>query len=482
MRTVAALRCGSNSSNNSQTSRFSSRKSYMAAALHLSDIQKKQFSDKAGAETDLLDFLRENEDQSIQKVELQPKPESLNSLNGFVTFDNGERFFFKTHTEENEKVSEYYNATELAKAGYPIITSKQVTHRVGKQIVLYQIISYPTLFDLLKIEEDRIIEASLDAGADTKAICPEAGCTISGFSAAGSTAASSPPASSTATILLNGQIELDKLVFDIYAKNLTRASAELQSKAVIHQLFSHRLAEDGRVGLFYRKKLLDLESTSIPFQTLAEMRWNINGVEYSQSLNEIIERSRTVLKPKEGAAVPGHGDAHNGNIFVDLEKQKFYMFDPAFAGKHHPLLDLTKPLFHNIFARWMYFPDQVLQEFKLNYSIQGNVIHIVHDFKPSHLRISHLQSRINNVLAPSVALLKENGLLEDDWRTFVRSALFCCPFLTVNLLADYVPDGTLSQRYKPPVKLLGLAMAVELGATKHSGSNPFTDLLDEILA
>lgn len=452
MRTVAALRCGSNSSNNSQTSRFSSRKSYMAAALHLSDIQKKQFSDKTGAETDLLDFLRENEDQSIQKVELQPKPESLNSLNGFVTFDNGERFFFKTHTEENEKVSEYYNATELAKAGYPIITSKQVTHRVGKQIVLYQIISYPTLFDLLKTEEDSCIKCASTA------------------------------VSSTATILLNGQVELDKMVFDIYAKNLTRASAEQQSKAVIHQLFSHRLAEDGRVGLFYRNKLLDLESTSIPFQTLAEMRWNINGVEYSQSLNEIIERSRTVLKPKEGAAVPGHGDAHNGNIFVDLEKQKFYMFDPAFAGKHHPLLDLTKPLFHNIFARWMYFPDQVLQEFKLNYSIQGNVIHIVHDFKPSHLRISHLQSRIDNVLAPTVALLKGNGLLEDDWRTFVRSALFCCPFLTVNLLADYVPDGTLSQRYKPPVKLLGLAMAVELGATKHSGSNPFTDLLDEILA
>lgn len=422
----------------------------MAATLHLSDIQKKQFSDKTGAEKDLLEFLRENEDQSIRLVELQPKPESLNSLNGFVTFDNGERFFFKTHTEENEKVSEYYNATELAKAGYPIITSKQVTHRVGKQIVLYQIISYPTLFDLLKIEEDAVIDGT--------------------------------SVNSNAAVLLKGQIELDKLVFDIYARNLGKASAEQQTKAVIHQLFSHRLAEDGRVGLFYRDKRLDLQSTSLPFETLAEMRWNINGVEYSQTLNEIIERSRTVLNPREGAAVPGHGDAHNGNIFVDLDNQKFYMFDPAFAGKHHPLLDLTKPLFHNVFARWMYFPNQVLREFNLDFSIQGNVIHIVHDFKPSQLRISHLQSRVNNVLAPTVSLLKENGLLEDDWRTFFRSALFCCPFLTVNLLADYVPDGTLSQRYKTPVKLLGLAMAVELGSTKHNGSNQFTDLLDEILA
>src|SRR4051794_41105384 len=116
--------------------------------LLLTEIQKKQFSDKTGAEIDLLHFLKEHEDRSIEKVELQPKPESLNSLNGFVTYETGDRYFFKTHTEENEKVCEYYNAEELAKSGYPVITSKQITQKVGKQIVLYQIISYPTLFDL----------------------------------------------------------------------------------------------------------------------------------------------------------------------------------------------------------------------------------------------------------------------------------------------------------------------------------------------
>ncbi|HEY9683295.1 MAG TPA: hypothetical protein V6C86_17080, partial [Oculatellaceae cyanobacterium] len=256
----------------------------MTVAFQLTDIQKKQFSDKTGAESDLLQFLKENEDETISHVELQPKPESLNSLNGFVTFSNGERFFFKTHTEENEKVSEYYNAAELAKSGYPIITSKQVTHRVGKQIVLYQIISFPTLFDLLKVEEDKIINAC-HSGDD-------------------------------ANDLLTCQIALDKLVFDIYSKNLSISSAEDQSKAVIHQLFSHRLAEDGRVGLFYRNQSLQLESSSIPFETLANMEWSINGANYKQSINDIIEKSKTLLKPATGAAVPGHGDAHNGNIFV----------------------------------------------------------------------------------------------------------------------------------------------------------------------
>ncbi|MBI2811973.1 MAG: phosphotransferase [Candidatus Melainabacteria bacterium] len=414
----------------------------------LTDIQKKQFSDKTGAERDLLQFLKEHEDRSIRKVELQPKPESLNSLNGFVTYESGERYFFKTHTEENEKVSEYYNAEELAKSGYPVITSKQITQKVGSQIVLYQIISYPTLFDLIKIEEDKANTAT-----DT-----------------------------TKEILLNGQIALDKLVFEIYSRNLSTATVEEHAKAPIHQLFSHRLAEDGRVGLFYKNKYLNLETASIPFESLSTMQWTVNDVEYSQSLSEIIERSRDLLQPKQAPVVPGHGDAHNGNIFVDLEHEQFYMFDPAFAGKHHPLLDLTKPLFHNIFARWMYYPDQVLQEFNLNFEIRDNRVHIEHNFKPSALRLAHLKTRVENVLRPTLSLLKEHGALDDSWRSFVRSALFCCPFLTVNLFSDYVANGTLSERYKPPVKLLGLAMAIELGATEHKGSNALTDIIDEVFA
>lgn len=442
--------------------------------LLLTDIQKKQFSDKKGAESDLLHFLKEHEDQTILKVELQPKPESLNSLNGFVTYEGGDRYFFKTHTEENEKVSEYYNAEELAKAGYPVITSKQITQKVGKQIVLYQIISYPTLFDLLKIEEDNenvsaLSHATSDSSSNTT-------------SHSSSNTTSDASFDTTRDRLLSGQTTLDKLVYQIYSENLDTATAEEHAKAPIHQLFSHRLAEDGRVGLFYLNKSLNLESTSIPFETLAPMRWTINGVEYSQSLNDIIERSRTLLKPTKAPVVPGHGDAHNGNIFVDLEHGKFYMFDPAFAGKHHPLLDLTKPLFHNVFARWMYYPDQVLEEFNLEFKIHDNRINIEHDFRPSSLRLAHLKSRVENVLRPTVALLKENGSLDDSWRSFVRSALFCCPFLTVNLFSDYVANGTLAERYKPPVKLLGLAMALELGATEHKGASVLTDIIDEALA
>ncbi len=130
----------------------------------------------------------------------------------------------------------------------------------------------------------------------------------------------------------------------------------------------------------------------------------------------------------------------------------------------------------------MYYPDQVLQEFNLEFAVRDNRISVDHDFKPSALRLAHLKSRVENVLRPTVQLLKENGALDDSWRSFVRSALFCCPFLTVNLFSDYVANGTLSERYKPPIKLLGLAMAIELGATKHKGSSTLTDIVDEVFA
>lgn len=418
--------------------------------LQLTDIQKKQFSDKVGAESDLLAFLKENEDGSICKVELQPKPESLNSINGFVTYDSGERYFFKTHTEENEKVSEYYNAEELARAGYPVITSKQITQKVGKQIVLYQIITFPTLFDLLKIEEDKLL-------AGTKS-------------------------DTTPEILNSAQTDLDKKCFEIYEKTLQQQDSAAQAKAPIHQLFSHRLAADGRLGIFYEGKSIQIGDQFIPFDLLSLLKWKINGVAYGESLGHVIERSRAVLNPVSGPSIIGHGDAHNGNIFVDLDNQKFFMFDPAFAGRHHPLLDLTKPLFHNIFARWMYYPEQVAKEVEVKAEVVGDTLSIEHDFYPSPLRLQHLESRIKNVLRPTVELLKANNQLPPDWRSFIRSSLFCCPFLTVNLFAKQVPNGTLAERYPLSIKHLGLAMAIELGSEVRQGNNKLTAVIDEIFA
>lgn len=452
----------------------------------------------------MLALLKENEDPSVAGVELRPKPESLNSINGYVTYADGERLFFKTHVEENEQLSEYYNSAALAKAGYPIITPRQITHRPGKQIVLYQIITFPTLFDLLKVEEDELLQGK--------------------------------SASARSLVLLEAQKRLEQNVSSIYERTLRPYSSDgssgesamnagsfaMQADPPINQLFCHRLSEQGRYGLFYKGKVLRLDHDELKFDELAGKRWIINGVRYDDTLAQIVERSRTLLSSPPDLVVIGHGDAHNGNIFVDLEQGALQMFDPAFAGWHHPLLDLTKPLFHNIFARWMYFPEQVKNEFSLSCSIGKDEVVIEHDFFPSQLRLAHFEAKKEQLLVPTMRLLRESaprgaspannaargtspannaagglssannaagGTAPADsyqghgrgrWVEYLRSSLFCCPFLTVNLFAPQVPDGTLSERYSLPIKLLGLSMAVSFGSLTHSGEDRLSSMIDNI--
>jgi hypothetical protein len=417
--------------------------------LELIDIQKMQFGDKAAAERAMLSFLRDHEDASIEKVVLNPKPESLNSISGFVTYEGGECYFFKTHVEESEQVSEYYNAESLARAGYPVVVAKQITHRVGKQIVLYEIVSFPTLFDLVKSSEDEILR--------------------------GATAGQSWQH------LAQMQVALDKRVFEIYCRTRQKITQEQHASAPIHQLFSHRLQEAGRIGMFYSGQSLMLdEGLELPFAELRRMRWRINGVEYEKTIAELVEKARVALKPASGSAIIGHGDAHNGNVFVDAKKNQLLLFDPAFAGAHDPLLDLTKPLFHNVFARWMYHPEQVTGEINLSCAIKDGLISVEHTFCPTELRLHFLRSKIEHVLRPLLKELSAHKQLRTNWQDYLRAALFCCPFLTVNLLAPFVANGTLAQRYPIAIKILGLCMAIELGCAERTGRNSISDIVDEI--
>jgi hypothetical protein len=413
----------------------------------LNNIQKLQFSDKAAAEQMLMEFLRKDIGPQIVRVELLPKPESLNSINGYLTYSNQTRLFFKSHTEESEKLEEYYNASLLSKVGYPVICSKKVNTEPGQQIALYEIISLPTLFDLIKIEEDNLVERSN---------------------------------SELTKQLMKAQRQLDALTFQIYQETLEESSASENSRAPVHQLFIHRLHEKGRVSNFYSGKTLGLKDKVLPFEALASKRWIINGVTYAETLAELIDRARHSLEPKVGASVVGHGDAHNGNVFVDIENNKLLLFDPAFAGRHHPIIDMTKPLFHNVFARWMYHPQQVAQEFQLDVNLKNDAIVVNHTYQPSSIRLEILDSKIELVLKPTLAMLKNKGMLPDDWQTMLHSALFCCPFLTVNLLADYVPNGNLAERYPLAIKLLGLTMAIELSANATRGTSRLQEIIGSL--
>ncbi|MFN8563107.1 MAG: hypothetical protein U0703_16200 [Anaerolineae bacterium] len=180
----------------------------------LQHIQALQFSDKAAAETLLLEFLRANYPFDAVAVELRPLAVSLNSFNGIMTLADGRRLFFKTHIESDGVIDEYYHAALLAEAGYPVLSPIYTSKESGKQLLVYEIISDPSVFDFAWAIETGKSDA------------------LPG--------------------LTRAQHAADDLLLRLYLNSLEWQTAEDADAAPIHQLFYHRLA-GGRLARFYDK-------------------------------------------------------------------------------------------------------------------------------------------------------------------------------------------------------------------------------------
>jgi hypothetical protein len=260
----------------------------------------------------------------------------------------------------------------------------------------------------------------------------------------------------------------------IYEKTLALSKAEEHAKAPIHQLFWHRLT-GGRFKHFYQGKYvpfpngegnsdLDIGHKGIPFEELLNYRWTIYnkygtvvvGKNSQPALGQLIERARSVLHPaRETLTIIGHGDAHFGNVFLQDGKDYLY-FDPAFAGRHSPLLDIVKPFFHNVYATWMYFPQEVAQNLQLSVTVRGTNIFVEHNFELTAIRQAIFDTKLSSLYAPLRDMLHSRGGLAADWKEIVWLAMMCCPLLTINLLDE--------KRLPPAVCWLGLAQAIEMGA------------------
>jgi hypothetical protein len=276
-------------------------------------------------------------------------------------------------------------------------------------------------------------------------------------------------------------------LFRIYVATLETPEIQATEQSPIHQLFYHRLT-GGRLLNFYGNlhELHSSVSSSVALpgagqKFMSEVGWRtwfINGQHYSShALYEAIRHAVYYLNPANhhlNSTVIGHGDAHNGNVFFRGDQKNLLYFDPAFAGKHHPLLDLTKPLFHNVFAMWMYFPEIMRDRTKISLRIEGDTWHVEYDYPLHPVRRMFFRSKVERVLIPILQELKRHSSLPDDWRRFLKAALFCCPFLTMNL-AD-------SSRFPPEISLLGLVMSIEMGAESQRERSLIDKTLDEVEA
>lgn len=403
----------------------------------LQRVQALQFTDKPAAEALLLDFLRANYPFDAVAVELRPLAVSLNSFNGFMTLADSRRLFFKTHIEADGVIDEYYHAALLAEAGYPVLQPIYTANEAGRQLLVYEVISDPSVFDLAWAIENGV-----------SALLPE---------------------------LTQAQHEADDLLLRLYEDALVWQSADEAAAAPIHQLFYHRLT-GGRLARFYGGTQIALPgvAAALPLAEVRAARWQINGQDYGDlTLDTLIAQATALLQPAQvGAAVIGHGDAHNGNVFFRGSSAPLLYFDPAFAGRHAPLLDLTKPLFHNVFAMWMYYPHEKAAQTRITLERGGDgVWRVEHDYALHSVRQMFLCSKVERTLIPTLRILKARGWLRPDWRAYLKAALFCCPFLTMNL--------TDAAKFPPAISLLGLAMAVEMGGESQGARSLIDRTLDE---
>lgn len=394
----------------------------------LATIQRMQFSERNKAEMLLRRWFLLHMDLLVESVILTPKAVSLNSFNGIYRV-NGEEFFFKTHVEEQGIVEEYYHAELLHNAGYNIVRPLRTIHQKGQQMVIYPVIHAPVMFDLM-----RAVELGSTELADEISLAAAE------------------------------KRECERLL-TIYRKTLAKSSAEEHAQAPIHQLFWHRLT-GGRLKSFYAEKTFPFPKQAddkhviqgLLFEDLLRYRWIINGVELSgplPTLGELIERAKVVLNPARAAmTIIGHGDAHFGNVFLE-DRTKYQYFDPAFAGRHDPILDIVKPFFHNVYATWMYFPQQVAQDLSCSVALHGDKISVEHNYVLSPVRQAILNTKREYLLRPLVSLLYEQGALAEDWAEVMRMALLCCPLLTVNLLDD--------EKRSAAICWLGLTQVMQMG-------------------
>lgn len=411
----------------------------------LQTIQTLQFTNREEAERLLTQFIAETFSLSVERVELRPLAISLNSFNGFLTLDDGRRLFFKTHTEQDTVIGEYYHATMLAEVGYPIVQPIMASTEAGKQLLIYELIEDPSVFDLawqIECGDVSLLEK-----------------------------------------LTFAQHAADEHLLQIYLKTLAWQEAEAAARAPVHQLFWHRLT-GGRLERFYGSVAspsaaaeinISLPHGFFPMAAVNDVQWIINGQAYSQTLRGVISQAARLLHPAQaGPSVIGHGDAHNGNVFFreGTSPPSLLYFDPAFAGRHDPLLDLTKPLFHNVYAMWMYFPSEKAVHTHFAVHVEGNRWTVEHDYAVPQVRRMFLESKVERVLVPLLQHLRKKGWLRQDWRDYVKAALFCCPFLTMNLSDP--------AKFPPGISLLGLCASIEMGSASVGHRSEIDRLLVKI--
>jgi SAM-dependent methyltransferase len=288
--------------------------------------------------------------------------------------------------------------------------------------------------------------------------------------------------------LIAAERELSGKLLDVYLRTLHPITPAQAAGEPIHRLFYERLIDPpnntfpgGRYRNFYVGQPMAFPGIELEWEAFSTARIVINGIHYRHSVAELFSRAAERLKPErmaDAGGVVAHGDAHNANVWYSAKPggAELSYFDPAFAGEHVPtLLAEVKTTFHNIFAHplWLYDPAEAASRYSSKARYEQGTLFLDTDWQLSRVRDRLLTVKAEYLWRPLLVELKARGLLPDDWRTVVRSALFLCPTLVMNLRAGASSHNALSS-------LIAFSVAVMAGSEPVEGEDVVTRFLDGI--
>jgi hypothetical protein len=457
--------------------------------MTLFEIQKQAKTDKEEASKKIVSFIKEKfsntEIDDIRSLEINSSAVSVNSVNGFIKieFDDFDPFlhlhylhyvsgqiepkkaeyFFKFHAEENEEetVNEYYQSSILVKNGFPVLEPIFISTEPGEQFLIYDRVKDPTFYDVCESLDAKFL--NLDTSPNEKSCDIESTELKDEYSV---------------DKVLGLEADFCELMYSVFEKTKKEASSEVVKNEVVWQLFHHRLhGENPRVDIFYKDKNVNLpNANSVSFEKLKDLKWEINGVAFQESIGELIEASKKIVNPdarEHWTVCVAHGDDHNGNKFYRVGRNELEYFDPAFAGENTPItLASVKTTFHDVFAHPFYFYSDktILDLLELDVVIENDTIKVTHNFdieKIAPHRVELLKVKLNKLWKPilqNIPSVEIEAELE-----FIKKALFCCPFLCKNLIDE--------KNFAPQSSILALAIAVQMGSYAENKSDNLIDKL-----
>jgi hypothetical protein len=458
--------------------------------MTLFEIQKQAKTDKEEASKKIVSFIKEKfsntEIDDIKSLEINSSAVSVNSVNGFIKieFDDFDPFlhlhylhyvsghiepkkaeyFFKFHTEENEEetVNEYYQSSILVKNGFPVLEPIFISTEAGEQFLIYDRVKDPTLYDVCESLDLKFL--NLDSNPYEKS------CNIDSTELKDDYSIEK---------VLEVEGKFCELMYSIFNKTQKEVSSEVVANEVVWQLFYHRLhGENPRVDIFYKNKIVALPNgDKISYEKLKKLKWEINGVVFNESIDELVQASKEIVNPnarESWTVCVAHGDDHNGNKFYRIQRDELEYFDPAFAGKNIPItLAPVKTTFHDIFAHPFYFYSDktILDILELDVSIESDTIRVKHNFdieKIAPHRVELLKVKFEKLWKPILKNIPKEQ--REDEMEFIKKALFCCPFLCKNLIDK--------NNFAPKSSILALSVAVQMGSYAQ---NRDENLIDRLL-